>query len=52
MGGRHSEVMYLQYRVVCIQFTSTRNPQLAGSLAGRGGASSAITADLVMVCCE
>ena len=50
MGGRQSEVMYIQYRVVCIQFTST--PQLAGSLAGRGGASSGITANLVMVCCE
>ena len=51
MGGKQSEVMYIiQYSVVCIHFTST--PQLAGSLKGRGAASSAITADLVMVCCE
>ena len=50
MGGKQSEVMYIQYSVVCIHFTSTL--QLAGSLKGRGAASSAITADLVMVCCE
>ena len=50
MGGKQSEVMYIQYSVVCIHFTST--PQLACSLKGRGAASSAVTADLVMVCCE